>query len=249
MVSPYLAKARKRTQISRARNLAPVIPAAPEAQLRAIVTTVLVQYQARLKRKVLSRVKRLGFADGLLAYGESLIRKVGGAIGAAAAALARSALTQVKKSTGKTPEATLEEHAGEMRAAIEAMLLDRMERSNKRAIDIIDKHGIEDEPDELIERLDDGLDGIIGGGLSSTALIYGVAWAAMNEEAQTSAGVERYVWVAQRDQFTRPAHAELDDTVARWDKPPLTADKSSNGEPCHAGEDYGCRCRAAPLNQ
>jgi uncharacterized protein with gpF-like domain len=247
MVSPFLKRARKRTSIAQARKNAPVIPTGPEAQLRALVTTVLVQYQARLKRKALLRVKQLGFADDLLAYGRGLIKKVSGAIGAAADALARSAITQVKKSTGKDPETTLEEQAADMKSAVEAMLLDRMERSNERASKIMDAVDEEEEADAVERKLDEGLDGVIGGGLSSTALIYGIAWASMNEDAQTSAGVERYVWVAQRDQFTRAAHAALDDTVARWDTPPLTADKSTNGEPCHAGEDFNCRCRAAPL--
>jgi SPP1 gp7 family putative phage head morphogenesis protein len=245
--SPYLRRARKRTTIARARKLAPVIPTGPEAQLRALVVSVLGQYQARLKRKALSRVKKLGFADDLLAYGRALIRKVSGAVGVLAAALARSALAQVKKSVGKEPDTTLEEQTAAMKAEVEKMLLDRMERSNERASKIMDEVDPEDDPDALDKKFDDGLDGVLGGGLASAALIYGAAWATMNQDAQESAGVERYVWVAQRDQFTRPAHAELDDTIARWDTPPLTADKSSNGEPCHAGEDFNCRCLAAPL--
>ncbi len=245
--SPYLKRARSRAAISRARKNAPVIPAGPEAQLRALVMSVLSQYQARLKRKALSRMKQLGFADDLLAYGRALIRKASGAVGAIATALARSALAQVKKSTGKDPKTTLEEQTAAMRDEVEKMMLDRMERSNVRAESVFEAIDPEDDPDAVEKRFDDGLDGVLGGGLAAVAIIYGNAWADMNEEGQTSAGVESYVWVAQRDKFTRPAHAALDDTVAQWDKPPLTADRSSNGQPCHPGQDWNCRCIAAPI--
>ncbi len=220
---------------------------------------MLTQYHARLKREAMKRGRRemLDARDpfaALLEYGRSLIRKAAGAVNAVAEALARSAMEQVKAATGKKP-ATPDEQVAEMRTTVEAVLRERLERSNARAravlddFDRMDSETDEDAEARLSKRLDGGLDGIIGGGLASAALLYGDAWAAMNQATQESVGVSQYIWVAQRDKFTRAAHAELDDTVADWSKPPLTADKSSSGRPCHAGQDYNCRCIAAPLPQ
>lgn len=59
-----------------------------------------------------------------------------------------------------------------------------------------------------------------------------------NKIAQTSAGVESYVWVTSRDERVREEHAALDGEEFRWDSPPAVG---------HPGEDIQCRCTASPV--
>jgi SPP1 gp7 family putative phage head morphogenesis protein len=73
------------------------------------------------------------------------------------------------------------------------------------------------------------------------------ATAELNQSRQRDMGVRQYVWLAMRDGKTRYQHAALDGEECSYDDPPLSADKSSSGEACHPGEDYGCRCMAAPV--
>lgn len=58
-------------------------------------------------------------------------------------------------------------------------------------------------------------------------------------------GHARYVWVTRLDARVRPAHARLHGTVQRFDKPPIIdLDTGRRGNP---GDDWNCRCLAAPL--
>lgn len=102
--------------------------------------------------------------------------------------------------------------------------------------------------DALGDMLDDGLDGIAGLALAGIAIGFGLAFAAGVKLAQQSAGVARYYWKAQQDSVVRPEHLDLDDgEPCDWDDPPLKADKSTNEEDDHPGEDYNCRCVASPI--
>lgn len=67
---------------------------------------------------------------------------------------------------------------------------------------------------------------------------------AVAAETYRAAGVTECEWQSRDDRRVRPAHHALDGTRFTYDGPaPLTADKSSNGEPCFPGQDYNCRCR------
>ena len=50
-------------------------------------------------------------------------------------------------------------------------------------------------------------------------------------------GVEQYRWLTAKDERVRTTHKILHGTVQRYDQPPLVG---------HPGEDYLCRCNAAP---
>ena len=74
-----------------------------------------------------------------------------------------------------------------------------------------------------------------------------IGWLAGNIVTETyrAAGVLEAEWVDRGDERVRPAHRALHGTVFRYDEaPPLTADKSSNGEACFPGDDFNCRCTA-----
>ncbi|MFQ5443539.1 MAG: phage minor head protein [Nitrospinales bacterium] len=47
-----------------------------------------------------------------------------------------------------------------------------------------------------------------------------------------------YIWRTRRDSNVRSSHAEREGKIFRWDDPP---------DGGHPGEDYGCRCWAAPV--
>lgn len=71
--------------------------------------------------------------------------------------------------------------------------------------------------------------------------------AELNQARHEELGITDYVWIAERDAKTRPEHRELDGQECSYVDPPLGADKSSSGEPCNPGEDFGCRCMASPI--
>lgn len=71
--------------------------------------------------------------------------------------------------------------------------------------------------------------------------------AKFKEVRYTSAGVVEYKWTnvaGSAAHPVRPMHKELNGTIQRWDKPPVTDTKGSRNNP---GEDYNCRCYAIPL--
>lgn len=59
----------------------------------------------------------------------------------------------------------------------------------------------------------------------------------LNRARQKDLGVEKYTWNDSEDARVRPEHHLLNGTEHSWDDPP---------EPGHPGEDYQCRCWAAP---
>lgn len=60
----------------------------------------------------------------------------------------------------------------------------------------------------------------------------------INQARQQALGVEEYVWETSQDERVREEHADRQGEVFRWDDPP---------EGGHPGEDYQCRCFAAPV--
>lgn len=67
----------------------------------------------------------------------------------------------------------------------------------------------------------------------------------IQEERQTNAGIERYVWTTSLDERVRPDHADLDGTIQRWDDPPIVDQRT--GRRGHPGFDFQCRCTAVAV--
>jgi len=66
----------------------------------------------------------------------------------------------------------------------------------------------------------------------------------LTELRQRNVGIEEYDWDTSGDARVREEHAILQDTVQRWDSPPIVHAKS--GRRAHPGGDYQCRCQAIP---
>ena len=62
---------------------------------------------------------------------------------------------------------------------------------------------------------------------------------------QKKCGINKYIWRTAGDGRVRDSHRELDRKVFDWDHPPVVDQKT--GRRCHPGEDYQCRCIAAPV--
>ncbi len=260
MTSPYLARARSRMKFRHVRQLAPKHPPGPEARLRLEVSKLFRIFHGRIRIRLLhvAARKELSWRDNsqlrsvfadLLSYGQSLTDRSAfrSSLRAAAKSTSKSVRDQVAKALGigeVVAKLTRQELnlIGGVVNAVESRLADSLDR----AAEVFSDWNGED-LDALDNRLTDRLSGIEGGALASTALVFGAVWADMNQEAQTAEGVEAYLWIAQRDRYTRPAHANLDMTVDDWNDPPLKADASSNGEDCHPGNDFNCRCIAGPI--
>ncbi len=77
------------------------------------------------------------------------------------------------------------------------------------------------------------------------------------EARYTQAGLRRYKWLTSDDSRVRPNlearktghtsnnHRILNGRIFSWDEPPIV--DSATGRRCNPGEDYGCRCVAAPI--
>ncbi len=78
----------------------------------------------------------------------------------------------------------------------------------------------------------------------------------IQEERQTQAGIEEYVWSTSEDERVRgnPSglypkshgnHWKLEGKTFRWDDPPIVDEQSGRRE--HPGGDFQCRCAAIPV--
>ena len=160
-----------------------------------------------------------------------------------AAATARSAAEQTADALDIDPDdATpddvqdlVDAFAGKGDGAVEDFLAE----SFQRAEDILDGWDGED-PDDLEAELADGMDGLMGSAMAWVAMAAAALFADAIRSSQEEAGVNRYVWLTNKDSHVRPAHRALDGEECRWDDPPLKAEDASCGEDCHAGEDYNC---------
>jgi hypothetical protein len=163
---------------------------------------------------------------------------------------ADSASRQVAKALDLTAfDPDLAEQVDELTDGLYDVASGKIGDSIERASDVLEQWAEGEEPDlDILDgQLDEGLDGILGGALALVALHYGWGWGEMNKSAQDEAGVSSYIWIAQHDSAVRPEHLALDGEEADWDDPPLSAEDSSSGEECHAGEDFNCRCVASPV--
>ena len=57
-------------------------------------------------------------------------------------------------------------------------------------------------------------------------------------------GFQYYVWTTRKDDKVRPDHARLEGRICNWNDPPVVDLRS--GRRRHPGDDYNCRCTAAP---
>lgn len=67
--------------------------------------------------------------------------------------------------------------------------------------------------------------------------------AQITQHQQEDAGISMYIWRDCRDERVRDGHRELHGKPFSWSNPPDVG----NGRRCHPGQDYQCRCRAAPV--
>lgn len=77
--------------------------------------------------------------------------------------------------------------------------------------------------------------------------------ARMTQYEHESAGIRKYKWITKRDGKVRDCHRALHGTIHSWNEPPpmwyMTESRGIvyTGRYCNPGEDYGCRCTAAPV--
>jgi len=57
-------------------------------------------------------------------------------------------------------------------------------------------------------------------------------------------GAEQYIWKTAGDWKVRPSHKKLNNTVQRWDEPPLSDPPDYHA---HPGQIFNCRCVALPI--
>lgn len=263
-------RAQRRAMLQRIRKNAPKHPVQPEARIRMAVAVFLGELHEKIKATVLHHApyyKRPtalkvveddgGSDDPMMAsvfrdlwnYGKHLlmVSPFVRIVKENAKKTADSAKAQVAKALGLAdfdPDLSADE--GNLGDWLYDMANGKISDSLVRANEVLEEWDGEDMK-VLAPALDEGLDGILGGALALASLYFGAAFGDMNKSAQEDAGVGEYQWVSQHDSAVRPEHLALDGEIASWDDPPLSAEDSSSGEECHAGEDYGCRCTAAPV--
>lgn len=77
--------------------------------------------------------------------------------------------------------------------------------------------------------------------------------AELTRRQHEDAGVSKYKWVSVGDSRVRDCHRFLNGHTFRWDSPPAMWVRQKGGavvltgRHCHPGQDYGCRCHAAPV--
>lgn len=172
--------------------------------------------------------------------------------------LAKSTHEQVASSLGVSTAdlpVDLSEQAYGFVDGIVSILEDYPINATQRVAQAFEEWSSVAEEDRTVESLgtllDASLDGELGKLQNSLRMLFGDTFAQMNKAVQVQSGVRGYYWLSLKDAHTRDAHAAADNTGTgepySWDDdPPLTADKSSNGEDCYPGEDYNCRCIAVP---
>lgn len=257
--SPYARLALKRNRRRLIRQRAPRHPVGPEAQLRATVTRTMTAFHRHIRAVVVAHarsrtdsLKSHSLFAGLHSVAGEMLRGARESIADAAKRLAKSVREQVAKALGADAVVDLSSEADDLAGDVYDSLDDRMTDSINRAFEIYGELDLDLSPrasdfDALDGMLDDGLGGLLRRALQGVAIAYGSSFADMNQSAQAEAGAATYLWCAQHDSAVRPEHAALDDKECDWDDPPLSAEESSSGEECHAGEDFNCRCVASPI--
>jgi len=264
-----------RKLIARLRRRAPRHPAGAESALRHAVARLFLLLNTRIRANVrhvapglVIRQRRDAKGDPTLRaalasahqYGRDLLHSRGfkRAVSLAAARTASAAARQTHAALGKHAPKEYPD-LGEHAQALADQITDKVGSLLDDAVDRVDEvvgEWADLDPDrseraEDIDALDtmigDDQDKNTGKALAAAALAFGFAFGAMVRTSQEDADVGFYMWLTAKDSRVRPEHSDLDETIASWDDPPLTADKSDNEEDDHPGEDFNCRCVASPL--
>jgi SPP1 gp7 family putative phage head morphogenesis protein len=246
-----LARVRRRQRLARLRRLAPKHPPGPEARIRLAVAATLGSFHSVVKQwaKHAAEMGAPVDAEALRDHGRHLLKTsdLRARVAAAAAKTADSARKQVARAIASKPLSNdLQPQEDKLTGSVYDAVDEQMGASVERAGAIVDEWDGEDV--EMLDRdLDDGLDGSLGRALASATLAFGLAFSDMNRETQEEAGVNSYAWISQKDSAVRSEHLALDGDEAKWSEPLLKAEDSSNGEDDYPGEDWNCRCVAAPV--
>jgi len=246
--APRKSKAAKRAEL---RRRAPKHPVGIEARLRLIVAAVARAHNPHLKVAWLHRNARTD-APRARTVARKELRST---VTPLAHDMAKNVHAQVAESLGvqaRDLEVDLSEQTYGFVDGLVSILEDYPVEATKHVSQAFAEWESVAEEDRTREALSALLDGALDGAESqlqtSVRLLFGNTFADMNQATQKQAGVTGYHWLSRRDGSVRPEHAELDDPdeIYEWDDPPLKADKSSNGEDDHPGDDYNCRCIAVP---
>lgn len=232
---------------------APKHPARIEARLQLIMLRIAIAISARIREGVEHRRTHRHDAPKPRTLARKELRKT---LQPIANDMAKDVHQQVAASLGVKP-ADLDIDLGEQAYGMVDSLVSMLEEYPIEATHRVNQAFAEWESaaeedrttEALSALLDDAFAGAEGKLRNSVRLLFGDTFGTMNQAAQVQAGVKGYHWLSMRDDAVRPAHAALDDPdeVYSWDDPPLSAAKSSNGEDCHPGDDYSCRCIAVPV--
>lgn len=261
---PRMARTRKPNHLQRRaqkherqRQLiarAPRHPTNVEVRMRLLAAQLMASINAALKTKYLHKSARVD-APRPRTVARQQLRKT---VTPLARDLAKSTHEQVASSLGveaaDLPIDLSEQAYGFVDTMVEILEGYPIEATKRVAEAFAEWESVAEEDrnvEALSTLLDGALDGAEGVLQQSLRLLFGDAFATMNQTAQRQSGVEGYYWQAMKDARTRPEHRDCDNTGSekpyRWDaEPPLTASMSSKGEPCYPGDDYNCRCIAIP---
>jgi SPP1 gp7 family putative phage head morphogenesis protein len=227
------------------RSKAPKHPTAPERKMRAAVAGLLRPAAQALAAAIASGDLFAMYDAAMVLQAELDRDRFDDCVRVAASDTAESARVQVASLLGLPADDFDPGLDGELE-----QLVDRLhEITTGAAADLVDRAEElldEDEPPSQ-EDAHEALAGVIGAALARTSLSFAWGFSRFNRAAQRDAGVDSYRWQSMHDNRVRPEHEHLDGIEFDWDDPPLGADESSNGEDCHPGDDYNCRCVAVPV--
>lgn len=213
------------------------------AIMRGLHTAILAGLQPHLADIVRMDATRwgMGLEDRLSHFIRQLSEKVGAPFDAMASSVARAAVATQTEMLGERPStAGLPTVIGQKRAESVAL----MERAGEAYG--ADMSGVLADPktwDLTVEELQAVFSQIGDKSMSRAALIardqvYKTN-AAMTEQLQRNAGVDRYRWSTCRDERVRPTHRRNEGRIFHWSSPPPVTG--------HPGHDPNCRCLPLPL--
>lgn len=238
------------------RDSDPAIPPSPFRPGRAAE-----RHFARQMKGVAGQIAAILKGAGSPEIQISLLRQYGLALGGWASAAAENMLAGVAKATWRA-WAHRSSRIGE---ALQSQMNTRLssQSANLKTMIEASASAIRTLPDNIADKIPDLVANAYASGERAEALadkIQGLGDIARSDalriartevsRAQTgylkmtslAAGRRGYIWHTSEDGDVRPEHAAMNGQYVFWDEPP-----SIGGRPCHAGEDYNCRCWAEPI--
>lgn len=118
--------------------------------------------------------------------------------------------------------------------------------------DVMDSAATGSSVGDMVKRVRDRARKVKERALSIARDAIGTLFTGLTEVIHADAGIDSYVWCTKRDDRVRECHASFEGKVFKWSDPPEIWYRTSRGivftgRHCHPGEDYGCRCTAAPV--